>query len=247
MHQLSGNTAITQRFRQHGSVHTAQVEALRAMLASTGWLNRAGQFAGALRRTSRTPQGLLIVGTPTDEPWHMTAHLADESRLAALPELMPTLVRWTAPPGSRPHLSVGIERLEQASRSETVLVVSPDAAPEQLLTRVADAKKAGAAIFALDQGDPELDELVHESLVLRYDEAPISFDAAQHLVSYSLADPALTQSAQLLTDPPARDPWPPVPDPRTAGSDRLRPAAPMTGLRGRLNRLLETISGPAPD
>jgi hypothetical protein len=238
MPELAGNTAITQRFRQHGRVQTAQVEVLRALLAPTGWLERTRQFAGALRRTSRTPQGLLIVGTPADEPWHMTAHLADESRLADLPELMPTLVRWSPPTGARSHLSVGIERLEQASRHETVLVVSPDAAPAPLLDRVADAKKAGASIFALDQGDPELDELVHESLALRYDEAPISFDAAQHLVSYSVADPGLADLADLAASSPVG---------RGAVPALRRGTPGPSGLRGKLNRLLETISGSQPD
>ena len=206
-------------------MHNAQVEALRVLLAPTGWLDRTRQFAGALRCRARTPQGLLIVGTPDDEPWHMTAHLADESALAGIPELMPTLIRWAPPPGAPPHLSVGLERLEQAGRSETLLVVSSRAAPEPLLDRVADAKKAGSSIFALDQGDPELDDLVHESLAVRPDQDPVSFDGAQHLVTFAIGDPAL-------------DPFHP--------SRRASSAAPP-GLRGRLNRLLATISGPQPD
>jgi hypothetical protein len=206
-----------QGFCEHRRVQSAQVEALRAVLAPTGWLERTRHFAGALRRRSRTPQGLLIVGTPTAEPWHMAAHLAEESRLADLPCLMPTLIRWSPPAGARPHLSVGIERLEQAGRAETVLVVSPEPAPESLLERVADARRAGAALFALDQGDPELDGLAHESLVLAPEVAPISFDAATHLVSFAVGDPGLAAAA---------------------GS---------SGLRGRLNRVLGAISGPAAD
>jgi hypothetical protein len=223
-------------FCQHGPVQTAQVEALRALLAPTGWLERTRYFAGALRRRSRTPQGLLIVGTPAEEPWHMAAHLTEESRLADLPGLMPTLVRWSPPPGARPHLSVGIERLGQVNRSETVLVVSQDAAPERLLDRVADARKAGAAIFALDQGDPELDGLVHESLILRPGDAPISFDAAQHLVSFAVGEPDLEAAAALGLA--ARSP----------GGLAIpgRPSAPP-GLRGKLNRVLGAISGPQPD
>lgn len=173
---------------QHGRVHTAQVDALRALLAPTGWLERTRYFAGALRQRSRTRGGLLIVGTPADEPWHMTAHLADESRFAGLPELMPTLVRWAPPPGAPPHLAVGIDRLEQAGRAETLLVVSADAAPPALLDRVADARKAGTAIFALDQGDPDLGDLASESLAIRPGHDPLSFDAAQHLVSFGVAD-----------------------------------------------------------
>ena len=173
---------------QHGPVHTAQVDALRELLAPTGWLERTRHFAGALRRRSRTPNGLLIVGTPTDEPWHMTAHIADESRFAGLPELMPTLVRWVPPPGAPSHLAVGIERLEQAGRTETLLVVSAEAAPAPLLERVADARKAGTAIFALDQGDPDLDDLASEALAIRPEHDPLSFDTAQHLVSFGVAE-----------------------------------------------------------
>ncbi len=209
-------------------VHNAQVEALRALLAPTGWLDRTRQFAGALRHRARTPQGLLIVGTPDDEPWHMTAHLADESELAGIPELMPTLIRWAPPPGAPPHLSIGLERLEQAGRSETLLVVSSQAAPESLLERVADARKAGSSIFALDQGDPELDDLVHESLAIRPDQDPVSFDGAQHLVTFAVGDPALDPALALNR------------------RDRSGPTPPP-GLRGRLNRLLGTISGPQPD
>jgi len=168
-------------------VQTAQVDALRELLAPTGWLERTRHFAGALRRRSRTPNGLLIVGTPADEPWHMTAHLADESRFAGLPELMPTLVRWAPPPGAPAHLAVGIDRLEQAGRTETLLVVTAEAAPAPLLERVADARKAGTAIFALDQGDPDLDDLASESLAIRPELDPLSFDTAQHLVSFGVA------------------------------------------------------------
>jgi hypothetical protein len=198
-------------------VHTAQVDALRALLAPTGWLERTKYFANALRRTSRTPNGLLIVGTPAEEPWHMTAHLADESRFAGLPELMPTLVRWAPPTDAPPHLAIGIERLEQAGRAETLLVVSAaEAAPEALLYRLADAKKAGTAIFAIDQGDSDLEGLASESLAVRPGQDPLTFDAAQHLVSFGITD-----------------------------FESGEPVAHL-GLRTRLNRLLTAISGPQP-
>lgn len=170
-------------------MNTAQVEALRTLLASSGWLERTRYFAKALRGRSKTPHGLLIVGTPTVEPWHMTAHLADESKLAGLPELAPTLVRWAPPSDAPPHLRVGIDRIERAGRSETLLVVGSDAAPDALLERVAGARKAGAAIFALDRGDDELDSLAHEALAVRPDVDPVSFDGAQHLVSLAFGEP----------------------------------------------------------
>ena len=134
--------------------------ALRAMLAPTGWLERTTAFARALRR-SRTPGGLLVVGTPGDEPWHLAAHLDEESRLSGVPGLSPTLVRWAPPPDAPPHLRVGMGRLERAERGETVLVVGAEMAPAPLLERVSDARKR-ATVLALDQGDPELEQLAHE-------------------------------------------------------------------------------------
>ena len=100
----------------HGSVNAEQVAALRELLAPTGWVERAATFARALRTSTRTPGGLLVVGTPQEEPWHLTAHLDEESRLGGIPELAPTLVRWSAPPGAPLHLSVTLQRLEAARR-----------------------------------------------------------------------------------------------------------------------------------
>jgi len=201
-------------------VNTAQVEALRALLASSGWLERTRYFARALRAHSRTPNGLLIVGTPTFEPWHMAAHLEDESRYAGVPELAPTLIRWAPPSDAPPHLRVGIDRIERAGRAETLLVVGSDAAPETLLERVADARRAGAGIFALDRGDDELDSLAQESLAVRPALDPVSFDGAQHLVSMVVSE----------ADPPPAHSWP---------VDSAR----RGNLRDRLARLLNTVSG----
>ena len=188
-----------------------QVAALRAVLAPSGWLERTGALARALRRP-RSPGGLLVVGTPDDEPWHLAAHLDEESRLAGLPGLSPTLVRWAPPPGAPAHLRVGMQRLEQAAPGETVFVVSAELAPAALLERVNDARKK-ATVLALDQGDPELDHLAHEALSVPPGAAPLSFDAAQHLVGMA--------AGQL--DEPSRH-----------------------GLRQWLNRVLDTVSGPAP-
>jgi hypothetical protein len=171
-------------------MNAEQVAALRVLLAPTGWLERAAVFARALRRSSRTPGGLLVVGTPTQEPWHLAAHLDEESRLAGIPELAPTLVRWAPPPDAPPHLRIGVERLETAGRGESLLVVSPQAAPDPLLERVHDARRCGATILALDRGDKQLDEMAHEALVVTPGAAPLSFDAAQHLVSAAAGERA---------------------------------------------------------
>jgi hypothetical protein len=218
------------------NMNADQVAALRALLAPTGWLDRTSSFARALRRSARTPNGLLVVGPAADEPWHMTAHLADESRLAGIPELAPTLVRWEPEPGAPAHLSVGLDRLRATNRAETLLVVSPQLAPAELLERVHDVRRAGATVFALDTDDPELDGLAHESLPVRPGTAPMSFDAAQHLVTSAVADDdavALRRAAVNLTGAPGTG----LPTPAVSGS---------RSLRTRLARLLDAVSG-APD
>jgi hypothetical protein len=234
-----------------------QVATLRTLLASTGWLERVRVFGRALRISTRSAGGLLVVGTPTSEPWHLTAHLDEESRLAGIPELMPTLVRWSPPADAPPHLSVGLARLEAAQRGETLFVVSEEAAPVPLLERVDDARRVGATILALDSGDRELDALAHESLAMPgeawargdtggraippYGGSPggrppgetepdwarraglITFDAAQHLVSAAAGERQDGGG------------W------RTAGAGGARG---RRGLRDRLARLLDTVSGP---
>lgn len=198
-----------------GGVNAEQVAALRVLLAPTGWLERAAAFARALRGSARVPGGLLLVGTPDEEPWHLAAHLDRQSRLAGIPELAPTLVRWAPPPGAPAHLSVGFGRLAEARRGESLLVVSAGAAPAPLLERVHDVRRSGATVLALDRGDRDLAGLAHESLVVADPVAPLSMDAAQHLVSDAVGE----QPAQAT-------------GPRAAG------------LRARLARLLETVSGP---
>ena len=193
-----------------------EVEALRTLLAPTGWPDRARTFARALRVSTAghggSRGGLLLVGTPAEEPWHLAAHLDDEARLSGLPGLAPTLVRWNAPADAPPHLRIGLDRLEAARRGETLFVVAPEAAPVPLLERASDARRAGATVLALSQGDPELDGLAHETLAVPPDgTAPVTFTVAQHLVSTAAGDPA----------------------------------AARRGLRDRLARLLDLVSGPA--
>ncbi len=209
------------------AVNNDQVAVVRALLAPTGWLDRTSAFARALRRSARTPNGLLIFGTADDEPWHMTAHLDDESKYAGIPELAPTLVRWAPEPDAPPHLSVGLERLRAATRGETLLVVSEQLAPAELLERVHDVRRAGATVFALDRDDPELEGLAHEWLPISPATAPVSFDAAQHLVS----------SAVIGGGAPGR--WGTTDPPDGSGP----PGGAHQRLRARLARLLDTVSG----
>jgi hypothetical protein len=200
----------------------------------------------------------MVLGTPDEEPWHLTAHLDEESRLAGIPELMPTLVRWNPPPEAPAHLRVGLARLEAARRGETLFVVTPSTAPVPLLERVSDARRVGATIFALDQGDPELDSLAHEALTVQN----VSFGAAQHLISaacgdlgeadraeaagdarefnvareYGLAAKRLAGVGATSTATPSFYPG------LYASGNRYRPG--VRGLRDRVARLLDTVSGP---
>jgi hypothetical protein len=201
-------------------VDSDRVHALRELLGTSGWVERTRAFASTLRRSSTTPGGLLLVGTPTEEPWHLAAHLDDESRFAGIPELSPTLVRWAPPAQAPPHLSVTLARLEAAGRNETVFVVAPDAAPEQLLERVADARRVGATILSIDDGDDELGSLAHDRLVVPSDDsslvvsrsmpASVDMELLQHLVSVAAGE-----------------------------------TASRAGMRDRLARFLERVSGPA--
>jgi len=222
-------------------VDANQVTTLRALLAPTGWLERTRAFTQGLRRATRSPGGLLLVGTPDDEPWHLTAHLDEESRLSRIPELTPTLVRWRVPEGAPSHLRVGLQRLEAARRGETLFVVSPTSAPVPLLERVDDARRLGATIFALDQGDAELDALAHEQLAVGTGVDAVSFGAAQHLISSAVGDldrPGGWPGAEFgVANADGR-----TRTPGTPGYRRPRPG--VRGLRDRVARLLDAVSGP---
>jgi len=203
-----------------------RVQALRDLLASTGWVESSRRFARSLRDSTTEPGGLLLVGTPQSEPWHLAAHLDDEARYGGRPELAPTLVRWNAPREAPPHLRIGFERLEAARRGETLFVVAPDAAPVPLLERLSDARRVGATVLSMDGGDAELADLAHDRLVVptvqpageadpswsgRSALPPVDMETVQHLVSLAAGEEAAPRSR-----------------------------------RDRLARLLERLSGPAP-
>jgi hypothetical protein len=223
---------------------TARVALIRDILGSTGWVDRTRAFARALRSSTRDPGGLLLVGTPAEEPWHLAAHLDDEARYAGIPQLSPTLVRWSPPADAPAHLSVTLDRLEAARRGEAVFVVAPGEAPVPLLERVSDARRTGATILALDGGDKELEGLAHEALTVPASGlmAPsdvlsrtggIAADAAHRLIIPELTTPAVSfDTVQHLVSVAAGEVG-------TAAGRRGR-------LRERLVRLLDAVSGPPP-
>ncbi|WP_424214012.1 hypothetical protein ACN20G_19125 [Streptomyces sp. BI20] len=192
-----------------------RVALLREVLAGTEWPGAARRFGGNLRRSVVSAGGgLLLVGTSGHEPWHLAAHLVDESAWAGLPELAPTLVRHAVPRGAPAHLSVGLSRLEGARRGETLLVVAPERPGAGLLERVHDARRAGATVLSLDAGDPDLGSMAHELLSVPTG-AATDLDTVQHLVSAAAGEnslPAqrtprrfrdrLARLADTLTSPP---------------------------------------------
>lgn len=165
---------------------SGHVAVLRELLATTEVMADTRRFARALRRGAR--DDLLLLGTPQEEPWHLAAHLDEESRF--VPALKPTLVRWAPPQGAPAHLAVGLDRLADARRGEALFVVAEQAAPEQLLDRVDDARRSGACVLTLDGGDPELTGLAHEAFTVG-PTGLVTFEQAQHLVSSVAGEPAV--------------------------------------------------------
>jgi hypothetical protein len=195
-----------------------RVALLREVLAGTEWLGATRRFAGVLRGSVVAHGGgLLLVGTPAYEPWHLAAHLVDEAAWSGTPELAPTLVRHDARPSDPAHLAVGLGRIEAARRGETLLVVSPEGPGDPLLERVSDARRAGATVLALGSGDRELTSLAHESLAVP-EGTDLDLDTVQHLVSAAAGENVLPAvrgrrrfrdrlsrlTEQLTAPPPAR-------------------------------------------
>jgi hypothetical protein len=195
-----------------------RVALLREVLAGTEWLGATQRFAGVLRGSVVSHGGgLLLVGTPEYEPWHLAAHLVDEAAWSGTPELAPTLVRHDAQPSDPAHLAVGLGRLAAARRGETLLVVSPEGPDAPLLERVHDARRAGATVLALGPDGGDLTAMAHESLAVP-DGTDLDLDTVQHLVSAAAGENALPTprtrrrfrdrlarlTDQLTAPPPAR-------------------------------------------
>lgn len=138
---------------------------LRALLSGTELGSRTAEFAHALRRLTTRSGGLMLFGPVDEEPWHLTAHLDDELHRAGIDDIRPALVRWSPPAGAPAHLAIGLDRLREAGRGESLLVVSEETPPDLLLERVDDVRRRGTTIFSIDNGNEDLASLSHESLV----------------------------------------------------------------------------------
>jgi hypothetical protein len=158
------------------------------LIRSLGSLGReARAFGIALGNGSRNAGRLMIVGTPTYEPWHFTAHLSDDARRQRRPDLAPTLVRWDVPQGAPAHLAVSVDEIAHVSRDVTVLVI-PDGVHPGLLERVTDANRRGARVMTMERSASSLDVCSHELLSVGFDRTGHDFDACQHVVSSVASD-----------------------------------------------------------
>jgi hypothetical protein len=157
--------------------------------SSRRWIRQLGQFGAESRRFAQILGGhhrsarLFIVGTEGAEPWHFTAHLAEQAERCGRSDLAPTLLRWKVPSGAPRHLAVGMESLTQVNRSETVLVVSPYGESGDLLNRVDDARRQGARILAIHRECSELLELSHDGLSVGSLASRHEIEVGQHLVT----------------------------------------------------------------
>ncbi|WP_112241922.1 hypothetical protein [Kribbella monticola] len=138
---------------------------LRELLTGTELAGRTTSFAHSLRRFTTRVGGLLLFGPPEDEPWHLTAHLDDELHRAGVDDVRPSLVRWSPPADAPPHLAIGLDRLRDSGRGESLLVVAEQAPPDALLERIDDVRRRGTTIFSIAGGSKDLADLSHESLV----------------------------------------------------------------------------------
>jgi hypothetical protein len=146
-------------------VDLTKAAVLRELLTGTELAGRTTSFAHSLRRFTTRVGGLLLVGPPEDEPWHLTAHLDDELHRAGVEDVRPSLVRWSPPPDAPPHLAIGLDRLRDSGRGESLLVVAEETPPDVLLERIHDVRRRGTTIFSIDNGNKDLADLSHESLV----------------------------------------------------------------------------------
>ncbi|GAA4356831.1 hypothetical protein [Angustibacter luteus] len=226
---------------------TERVAALRDALSHTSWWSRA-RTLGQVVRSTPGPGHLLLVGTPQVEPWHLAAHLDDEARLNVLPQVAPLLVRWAPPQQAPDHLKIGLSRLEQVGRGETVFVVAPDAAPASLLERVDDARRVGATVLSLDAGDDELGALAHERMTV----SPTGLVLPDGLLLPQPAGPAEVAQrggAGLAPEVLAGLELPAsfeLAQHFVSAASGLPDVGSRPGWRERLGQLIDLISGPSP-
>jgi hypothetical protein len=146
-------------------MNLGQAETLARAGRASAWFGGLAGFAGSLRRSVHAPGQLLVVGSPDAEPWHFTAHLESLAHYRDVPQLAPTLVRWTEPVGSAP--GIGVEQMTAGGSGQVILAISEGISDPELLERLADARRRGATILGLSGGQStaldDLASVAHEA------------------------------------------------------------------------------------
>ncbi|GAA4958556.1 hypothetical protein GCM10023238_26690 [Streptomyces heliomycini] len=166
-----------------------RVALLRDVLAGTEWLGATRHFAGTLRGSVVSHGGgLLLVGTPRYEPWHLAAHLVDEAAWSGTPELAPTLVRHGARP-SDPARNLawawGVWRRRGGVRRSWWWRRPgrrPGRRPPRSWSGVCGAPPGRGDGAVPGPGEGELPAMAHEALPVP-DGSELDLDTVQHLVS----------------------------------------------------------------
>ena len=154
------------------------------------WLRELGPFGAETYRFARklgerptSSQRLFVIGTPDFEPWHFVAHLGEQAGRCGRKDLVPTLMRWEVPSDAPRHLSVGVDRVSEASRQDTFLVIAPGGENPELLERVTDAKRVGSRILSMHRSQVDLADLSHETLSVDPSRDDRAFEITQHVVT----------------------------------------------------------------
>jgi hypothetical protein len=150
---------------------------LRAFSRGAGF-DSLERVASGLGWAAKHSGRLLIVGTPTYEPWHLAAHWQDSARWSIS---RPTLLRHAAPPNAPTHLRTGLDALARVVRTDVVLLIAPDDPGDELLERLSGARHRGTTILALAQSSHgsiarHLDSIAHDTAAVQL----AQFDLAQH-------------------------------------------------------------------
>ncbi len=135
-------------------------------------------IASGLGWAAKNSGRLLIVGTPTYEPWHLAAHWQDSAHWSISG---PILVRHSAPPNAPAHLGTGLDALAWVVRTDAVLLIAPDDPGDELLERLSGARHRGTTVLALAQASHgaiprQLDSIANDTAAIH----PAQFDLAQH-------------------------------------------------------------------
>ena len=111
-----------------------------------------------------------------------------------------------------------------------MFVVAPDAPPESLLERVSDARRIGATVLSIDDGDDDLAGLAHDRLVVPSESTRrliVASELPDDVRNVDVGDVDIDTVSHLVSV--------------AAGENVSRPS-----MRDRIAQMLDRVSGPPP-